>query len=285
MDVALVKHAEDDVDDDERRRDQIRRRRNRLLKGLGVALKASHESRGRLHLPSRALDRIGCLAKGCARSKIEADGHGRELALMIHGERRDRTRGPSREGGERHLLAGEWRAQVEAVQDVRVALHLGQNLEYHVIAVELREVLREVIVAQPVYRTYVRAKLGQVSENDVLTITESVESAKANRPDLDKDLFDFFRNILLLRVRGECETELVTRFQNGDGVKFVEYLYFGAELLSLNYRINVDIASALRLIRNDQDLRILLAAGGIPLADDDSDAKKNAPTSSSGDAA
>lgn len=82
---------------------------------------------------------------------------------------------------------------------------------------ELREVLREVIVAQPVYRTYVRAKLGQVSENDVLTITESVESAKANRPDLDKDLFDFFRNILLLRVRGECETELVTRFQQLTG--------------------------------------------------------------------
>ena len=82
---------------------------------------------------------------------------------------------------------------------------------------ELHHVLREVISSLPVYRTYVRAKLGQVSEDDIRTITEAVESAKNTRLDLDKDLFDFFRDILLLRVRGELETELVMRFQQLTG--------------------------------------------------------------------
>jgi (1->4)-alpha-D-glucan 1-alpha-D-glucosylmutase len=82
---------------------------------------------------------------------------------------------------------------------------------------ELHHVLREVISSLPVYRTYVRAKVGQVSEDDSRTITEAVESAKKTRLDLDKDLFDFFRDILLLRVRGELETELVMRFQQLTG--------------------------------------------------------------------
>jgi (1->4)-alpha-D-glucan 1-alpha-D-glucosylmutase len=56
-----------------------------------------------------------------------------------------------------------------------------------------------------------------VSEDDSRTITEAVESAKKTRLDLDKDLFDFFRDILLLRVRGDLETELVMRFQQLTG--------------------------------------------------------------------
>src|SRR4029453_6550736 len=65
---------------------------------------------------------------------------------------------------------------------------------------ELQHVLREVILSLPVYRTYVRADVGQVSEDDIRTITDAVESGKKTRLDLDKDLFDFFRDILLLRV-------------------------------------------------------------------------------------
>jgi (1->4)-alpha-D-glucan 1-alpha-D-glucosylmutase len=82
---------------------------------------------------------------------------------------------------------------------------------------ELQHVLREVISSLPVYRTYVRGKVAQVSEDDSRTITEAIELAKKTRPDLDKDLFDFFRDILLLRVRGDLETELVMRFQQLTG--------------------------------------------------------------------
>src|SRR5439155_23449772 len=82
---------------------------------------------------------------------------------------------------------------------------------------ELHEALREVIACFPVYRTYVRAEAGVVRDDDARIIHQSVDAAKNNRPDLDSDLFDFFRAILLLRVRGELETELVMRFQQLTG--------------------------------------------------------------------
>ena len=104
----------------------------------------------------------------------------------------------------------------------RLTALLGQICERHrrhrdYTRHELHEILREMIAHFPVYRTYVRAELGQVSEDDTRAITQAVDTAKANRPDLDKDLFDFFRDILLLRVRGDLETTLVMRFQQLTG--------------------------------------------------------------------
>jgi (1->4)-alpha-D-glucan 1-alpha-D-glucosylmutase len=104
---------------------------------------------------------------------------------------------------------------------------------------ELHEALREVVACFPVYRTYVRAEAGEVSKADARTISETIEKAKANRPDLDANLFDFFRDILLLRMRGELESELVMRFQQLTGpvtAKDVEdtAFYCFNRLVSLN---------------------------------------------------
>ncbi|MPZ76897.1 MAG: malto-oligosyltrehalose synthase [Deltaproteobacteria bacterium] len=82
---------------------------------------------------------------------------------------------------------------------------------------ELHEALREVIACFPVYRTYVRAEAGIVTDDDVRTITAAIDAAKANQPDLDSDLLNFLGDILLLRRRGELETELVMRFQQLTG--------------------------------------------------------------------
>jgi (1->4)-alpha-D-glucan 1-alpha-D-glucosylmutase len=82
---------------------------------------------------------------------------------------------------------------------------------------ELHDVLREVIACFPIYRTYVRADQGLVSDDDVRYVNEALEHAHARRPDLDPSLIDFLRNILLLRTRGEIETELVMRFQQMTG--------------------------------------------------------------------
>ena len=104
---------------------------------------------------------------------------------------------------------------------------------------DLHEGLRELIACFPVYRTYVRAETGEVSEADVRTISETIEKAKVNRTDLDGDLFDFFRDILLLRVRGELESELVMRFQQltgsvmAKGVEDTAFYCFN-RLVSLN---------------------------------------------------
>ncbi|HEX6902404.1 MAG TPA: malto-oligosyltrehalose synthase [Thermoanaerobaculia bacterium] len=86
---------------------------------------------------------------------------------------------------------------------------------------ELRQAIREVVACFPVYRTYVRAEAGQVSAEDERYVEEAVEAARARRPDLDPELLDFFRDLLLLRHRGddghEAETELVMRFQQLTG--------------------------------------------------------------------
>lgn len=82
---------------------------------------------------------------------------------------------------------------------------------------ELHEALREVITCFPVYRTYVRAEAGIVTDDDVRTISGAIDAAKVNGPDLDTDLLDFLGAILMLRHRGELETELVMRLQQLTG--------------------------------------------------------------------
>jgi (1->4)-alpha-D-glucan 1-alpha-D-glucosylmutase len=81
---------------------------------------------------------------------------------------------------------------------------------------ELHEALRETVACFPVYRTYVRAEMGEVHNADVRTVEDAIAAAKAHRSDLD-DLLDFLRDILLLRVRGPAETELAMRFQQLTG--------------------------------------------------------------------
>jgi (1->4)-alpha-D-glucan 1-alpha-D-glucosylmutase len=76
---------------------------------------------------------------------------------------------------------------------------------------ELHQVLREAVAAFSVYRTYVRP--GHVTEADITYVTEAMDAAVAHRPDLDPDLFDFLRDLLLQSVPGGVEEELVARFQ------------------------------------------------------------------------
>ncbi len=104
---------------------------------------------------------------------------------------------------------------------------------------ELHELLREVIVWFPVYRTYVRAIAGQVSAQDQRIIEQTIAAAAAHRPDLDPDLFTFFGKILLLQFRGSLESELVMRFQQltgpvmAKGVEDTAFYNFN-RLISLN---------------------------------------------------
>ncbi|HEX2222741.1 MAG TPA: malto-oligosyltrehalose synthase [Thermoanaerobaculia bacterium] len=89
---------------------------------------------------------------------------------------------------------------------------------------ELRHAIREVAACFPVYRSYVRADSGEaagMSPEDEPHIRQAIEAARARRPDLPSDLFDFFQDLLLLKVRGGSpespESELVMRFQQLTG--------------------------------------------------------------------
>jgi (1->4)-alpha-D-glucan 1-alpha-D-glucosylmutase len=82
---------------------------------------------------------------------------------------------------------------------------------------EAHEVLRAVLACFPVYRTYVRPDAGEPTQSDLAFVTAAVDEAKTTRPDLDPALFDFVRDLLLLRVRGDLEDELACRFQQLSG--------------------------------------------------------------------
>src|SRR5499426_3376302 len=104
---------------------------------------------------------------------------------------------------------------------------------------ELHEALRDTLACFPVYRTYVRPEPSAVDEDDARRIVEATETARAHRPDLDGELFEFLRDLLRRRLVGELETELTMRFQQLSGpvmAKGVEdtALYVYNRLVSLN---------------------------------------------------
>jgi (1->4)-alpha-D-glucan 1-alpha-D-glucosylmutase len=78
---------------------------------------------------------------------------------------------------------------------------------------ELTAMVREVIACFPVYRTYVQAERGFVSDADSRYINEAIEAAKANRPEIGSDLFEFLRDLLHLKRTGVLESQFVMRFQ------------------------------------------------------------------------
>ena len=104
---------------------------------------------------------------------------------------------------------------------------------------ELRGAVREVAACFPVYRSYVRAEAGEVGPQDVEHIQTAIEAARARRTDLSSDLFDFFRDLLILKIRGPVESELVMRFQQltspvmAKGVEDTAFYNFH-RLISLN---------------------------------------------------
>jgi (1->4)-alpha-D-glucan 1-alpha-D-glucosylmutase len=76
---------------------------------------------------------------------------------------------------------------------------------------ELKEAIREVAAALPVYRTYVRA--GVVGASDRARVASAVEDAMHRRPDIDAELLTFMGELLRLDHEGEKESEFAARFQ------------------------------------------------------------------------
>ena len=81
---------------------------------------------------------------------------------------------------------------------------------------DLTDTLAEVLASFGVYRTYSRADR-PACPADVAHVEAAVLAASIRRPDLDNELLGFLRDILLLRVPGEAETELALRFQQVSG--------------------------------------------------------------------
>ncbi len=82
---------------------------------------------------------------------------------------------------------------------------------------ELRSALVETIAAFPVYRTYVNPSTHTVDDTDARIISGAVERAASRCPDLEPELFDLLRGILLLEIDQLAENNLAMRFQQATG--------------------------------------------------------------------
>src|SRR5680860_1279092 len=82
---------------------------------------------------------------------------------------------------------------------------------------ELRSALVETMAAFPVYRTYVNPASRSVGETDRRVIEKAIETARSRREDLEVELFDLLRDVLLLRFDQPAENNLAMRFQQVTG--------------------------------------------------------------------
>ena len=82
---------------------------------------------------------------------------------------------------------------------------------------DISRALREIIACFPVYRTYIVSATHDIDAIDVRYINETVERAKQNREEVDPELFDFIRDVLLLHFPGTVENEFIMRFQQFAG--------------------------------------------------------------------
>ncbi|MGM0553695.1 MAG: malto-oligosyltrehalose synthase [Pseudomonadota bacterium] len=82
---------------------------------------------------------------------------------------------------------------------------------------ELYLALLEVTACFPVYRTYVTPREGGVTAADVGCVETAIQQAAERCQELDSELLQFLRDLLLLRIPGERETELALRFQQLTG--------------------------------------------------------------------
>lgn len=82
---------------------------------------------------------------------------------------------------------------------------------------EVSEALREILVAFPVYRTYVGPGEGPPREIDAAVIDLAVRSAQATREEIDGDLPAFLSELLKGQVTGRLEEDVRLRFQQLSG--------------------------------------------------------------------
>jgi len=104
---------------------------------------------------------------------------------------------------------------------------------------QLRDALKEVIACFPVYRTYICAEQGEIDGEDVRTVEAAVTKSSKIRKDLDTGVWEFFKDLLLLRLEGPTESDFVMRFQQFSGPAMAKGMedtafYCFNRLISLN---------------------------------------------------
>lgn len=125
-----------------------------------------------------------------------------------------------RRGAKRDVLDRVLAADVARVANLFLAVceHHRRHRDYS--RQELAAVLTEVLVALPVYRTYVRRRPDgspQLSIADRTVIDETIATVAADTPDIDHELLELLGQILRLEIDGDEVTDLCVAFQQLSG--------------------------------------------------------------------
>jgi (1->4)-alpha-D-glucan 1-alpha-D-glucosylmutase len=110
------------------------------------------------------------------------------------------------------IMREELAAEMDRLTILLVVVIDGHRRQRDHTRRELRDALREVVAAFPVYRTYVQPDR-PVSGADRARVAQAIDVVRERRPDIDQELLEFIGDLLLLRYPGEFETEFAVRFQ------------------------------------------------------------------------
>ena len=113
------------------------------------------------------------------------------------------------------LMRTELATDLDRLTDLFVGVCEGYPRQRDYTRRELKEALAETIAAFPVYRTYGRP--GEASSQDERVVTMAIDTAAERREDIDRELFDFLRDVLLMRTPNEIDKALALRFQQTSG--------------------------------------------------------------------
>ena len=136
------------------------------------------------------------------------------------------------------IMREDLAAEVERLTSLLADVCAGHRRQRDHTHRELREVLREVIAAFPVYRGYVRPG-HPVTAADQAHVAAAVTRVRRCRPDFDPELLTFISELLTLGVPGEAEADFAVRFaqvsapvmaKGGEDTAFYRYY----PLVSLN---------------------------------------------------
>ncbi len=142
------------------------------------------------------------------------------------------------EQGKRLVLREVLAADVNRVINLLVAVCERHRRYRDYTRRDLREIVWELLVAFPVYRTYACPN-EPASDADVAVVEAVVAQAAEQRPQFDAELMAFVRDLLLLRVPGDIEEDFALRFQQitgpvmAKGVEDTAFYRFN-RLVSLN---------------------------------------------------
>ncbi len=132
------------------------------------------------------------------------------------GDLRDELVGPSPGGaqlvadGKRLVLSDMLSADLNRATDAFVQMCESLRRFRDVTRHELHEILREVVIACPVYRTYVPAGT-LAGDRDLGLITSVVGTVAAARPDLDPEVLDLLSSVLIGRLDADVPDAPVLR--------------------------------------------------------------------------